>query len=99
MVRHIILWQFKDEVKAEGKQDEAFELIRQSTETMNGKIDGLLSAEIGVNTMGGDYDFVYCADFTTQQALAAYQTHPLHEAHKARTAPYLKGRLVVDYQR
>lgn len=99
MVRHIILWKFTEEVKRSGKEGEVLALLRASAAGMVGKIDGLRSAEIGKNTAGGEYDFVYCADFDSPQALAAYQHHPLHEAHKARSKPYVCGRLVADYLR
>jgi hypothetical protein len=99
MIRHIILWKFSDQVKRDGNGDEVIELLRQSAAGMIGKIDGLLSAEIGRNVAGGEYDFVYCAELRDRQALDAYQNHPLHVAHKKLSKPYVSSRLVVDYLR
>lgn len=99
MIRHIILWKFSDTVKAAGTEGEALAKIQASVARMAGHIDGLLAADFKRNTAGGEYDLVYCADFTTKEALAAYQHHPLHEAHKALSAPYVCGRLVADYER
>lgn len=99
MIRHIILWKFSDQVKQNGNEDEVIALLKHSVSNMVGKIDGLLAAEIGRNVAGCGYDFVYCADLRDEQTLKAYQTHPLHEAHKRISAPYVSARLVVDYQR
>ncbi|MBP1736593.1 MAG: Stress responsive Barrel Domain [Oscillospiraceae bacterium] len=73
------------------------ELLRGSALSMSGRIDGLVCVDLSKNIAGGEYDFVFCADFISQEALDSYQTHPLHEAHKARSAPYVKHRLVADY--
>lgn len=99
MIRHIILWKFSDQVKQSGNGDEVIALLNHSVSNMAGKIDGLIAAEIGWNVADSDYDFVYCADLRDEQALAAYQTHPLHQAHKRLAAPYVSAQLVVDYQR
>lgn len=99
MIRHIILWKFSDQVKQSGNEDKIIALLNHSVSNMVGKIDGLLAAEVGRNIADGDYDFIYCADLRDEQALAAYQTHSLHQAHKRLSAPYVSARLVVDYQR
>jgi len=99
MIRHIILWKFSDQVRKAGNGDEVIEMLRASAAGMLGKIDGLLSVELARNTAGNEYDFIYCAEFIDQKSLDAYQTHPLHEAHKKRSKPYVNGRLVVDYLR
>lgn len=67
--------------------DEVIAILNQSVSNMVGKIDGLLSAEIGWNVADSDYDFVYCADLRDEQALVAYQAHPLHQAHKRSLRP------------
>lgn len=99
MIRHIILWKFDPEVVTSGKQDEVLGMIRESAEGMVGKINGLISADVSPNFADTPYDFVYCADFVSADALNAYQTNPLHEAHKKLCAPYVTGRLVADYIR
>lgn len=99
MVRHIILWKFNPEVIASEKQDQVLGIIRKSAEGMVGKISGLLSADVSLNFADTPYDFVYCADFISRDALNAYQTNPLHEAHKKLCAPYVTDRLVADYIR
>ena len=96
MVKHILFWQFTDEVKKSGKK-EALEKLSASVANMNGKIPGLLFSEIGENIAGGDYDFVYYSEFDSMESLNAYQTHPLHMAHKEMAKNLVKGRTVCDY--
>lgn len=99
MIRHIILWKFSDQVKKDGNEEQVIQLLSQSVSNMVGKIDGLLSAEVGRNVAGGAYDFVYCAELRDQQALDAYKNNPLHVAHKELAKPYVSSPLVVDYLR
>ena len=97
MIRHIIFWTFSDKVSEENAGD-VLARLRQSVSNMVGKIDGLLAADIGRNLADGGCDFVYCADFQNKQALAAYQQHPLHLAHKRLCAPYVSARQTADYE-
>lgn len=99
MIRHIILWKFSDQVKKDGNEKQVIQCLSKSVAGMVGKIDGLLSAEIGLNTTNNEYDFVYCAELRDQQALDAYQNNPLHVAHKLLATPYVSSCLVVDYLR
>lgn len=98
MVRHILLWKFSPQVKAQGRQQEALETMAASVSAMVGKIPGLLRAEIGPNLTGSACDFVFYAELTDMDALAAYQVHPLHVAHKERSAPLVEAPpTVADY--
>lgn len=98
MVRHILLWKFSRQVKETGRQKEALAVMSESVSAMVGKIPGLLRADIGENLAGDACDFVFCAELTDTEALASYQVHPLHVAHKERSAPLVEAPpTVVDY--
>lgn len=98
MVRHILLWKFSRQVIEEGRQQEALALMSASVSNMVGKIPGLIRAEIGGNLTGNACDFVFYAELEDMDALAAYQVHPLHVAHKERSAPLVEAPPVVaDY--
>ena len=88
MIRHILFWNYTEKVKAEHKEDEMLPFLQQSVDTMNGKIDGLIRAEIGKNTAGG-YD---------QDALKAFRDHPLHVAHRERCKEIVIDRLCGDLE-
>lgn len=52
MIRHILFWNYTDAVKEKHGEDEALRFMQDSVATMNGKIDGLLQAEIGKKYRG-----------------------------------------------
>ena len=66
MIRHILFWKFTDQVKAEHREAEALAFLQNSVATMDGHIDGLLRAEIGTNTAGGDYDLVFYSELADE---------------------------------
>lgn len=96
MVKHILFWQFSEAVNAQNRR-EVLERLSGSVQNLQGKIEGLLSCEIGENVTGNDCDFVFYATFTSMEALRYFQNHPLHIAHKELASPYVKNRLVADY--
>lgn len=95
MIRHILFWNFTEKVKTEHSEKQSIEFLQRSVATMNGHIEGLIRAEIGVNTAGG-YDLVFYSEFTDAQALAAFRDHPLHVAHRERCADIVTDRLCGD---
>ncbi|MDO4154659.1 MAG: Dabb family protein [Clostridia bacterium] len=96
MLKHILFWQFSDAVN-DGNRQEVLEKLSASVKNLEGKIDGLLSCEIGENVVGADCDFVFYATFESLEALQHFQNHPLHVAHKQMAAPFVKNRLAADY--
>ena len=96
MLKHILFWQFSDAVTDENRKA-VLEKLSASVKNLEGKIDGLLSCEIGENQVGSDCDFVFYATFESMDALQAFQNHPLHVAPKQMAAPYVKNRVAADY--
>ncbi|MCI8554835.1 MAG: Dabb family protein [Clostridiales bacterium] len=97
MIKHIVLWQFTDEIRAAGTE-EVSALLRARFEELPGKIDGLVRIELGENYKAGPYDIALYCEFTTKEAEAAYQVHPLHLAIKELSAPWVTGRAAIDYE-
>ena len=87
MIRHILFWNYTEEVKEKHGEEEALRFMQDSVATMNGNIDGLLQAEIGKNIAGG-YDLVFYAEFTDEAAL--------HVAHRERCKNIVTDRLCGD---
>ena len=96
MVKHVILWQLKEEHNtAEVKNG-----IKTSLEALMGKIPGLL--EISVETEGlpsSNADVMLWSVFSDEAALSGYATHPDH-VHAADTfvRPFTKTRLCLDFE-
>ena len=95
MVRHILFWQFSDAVTPENRA-EVLRFLHKSVQTLEG-IDGVLRCAVFEAQPGSDCDFVFDSEFVSEAALRAFQEHPLHQAHKQRMAPFVKGRLCADY--
>ncbi len=97
MVKHIILWQLKDEVtdKAAVKAG-----IKAGLEGLKGRIPGLL--DIRVRTEGlpsSNADVMLDSSFADAASLKGYATHPEHVAvANAKVRPFTKTRLCLDFE-
>ena len=85
--------------KIEDKQKNA-PIIKESLESLKGKIDGLIDIEVGINTNASDAacDVVLYSLFESQEALDAYQVNPLHVEAAVCVKNAAKQRCVVDYE-
>ncbi|MEN9888414.1 MAG: hypothetical protein RL559_451 [Pseudomonadota bacterium] len=97
MIRHIVMWNLAGDT-AEAKQRHIAQL-RQSFESLRGRIPGLRHLEIGVDSSRVDYacDVVLYSEFDNQAALDAYATHPEHLRVKAELGDMRIARHQVDY--
>lgn len=99
MVKHVILWQLKDELSAEEKVT-VKNGIKEGLESLKGKIPGLV--EIQVNTNGlasSNADVMLDSLFEDEAALKAYAVHPEHVAvADGKVRPYTKSRVCLDYE-
>ncbi|MBO5371814.1 MAG: Dabb family protein [Lachnospiraceae bacterium] len=99
MVKHIILWQLKDEYSAEEKA-EIKAGIKSGLESLAGKIPGLL--EIKVQTEGlasSNADVMLDSAFESEELLKGYAVHPEHvKVADEKVRPYTKTRMCLDYE-
>lgn len=99
MVKHIILWQLKDELSAEEKKAVKAEM-KESLEGLMGKIPGLL--EVKVQTEGlasSNAEVMLDTSFTDEAALKVYATHPEHVAvADGKVRPFTKTRMCLDFE-
>ena len=76
MVRHIVMWNFKPELSAGEKRENA-QKIKISIENLKNIIEGI--TEIKVYTpFSGNRDIILDSTFTSKKALEDYITHPEH---------------------
>ena len=98
MVKHIVMWQLKAEAHGNAKAENA-RLIKEKLEDLRGKIDGLLSIEVGIDFLGGsNYDVVLYAELRDRESLDVYQNHPLHQALLPFVREAVTARQAVDYE-
>lgn len=99
MVKHIILWQLKDGLSQQEKQQIKKD-IKNGLEGLQGKIPGLL--EIHVHTDGfstSNADVMLDSSFEDEDALKGYAAHPEHvKVADSRVRPYTKVRMCMDFQ-
>lgn len=91
MVKHIVLYTFKDGVDKAG----AVKTVRSVLEPLVGKIPGLLHLEVRQAYQGVDYALY--SEFESRQALADYAVHPLHLEAKTHFWEMLDERFSADY--
>ncbi len=77
MVRHIVLWNLKDEALGHTKE-ENIALLKEKFAAIDGKIDGMLSIEVTANFVPGGVDACLLCTFVNREALDSYQVNPLH---------------------
>lgn len=99
MVKHIILWQLKDELSREEKKNVKTG-IKEGLEGLKGKIPGLV--DIRVETEGlpsSNADVMLDSLFETEDALKEYAVHPEHvKVADGKVRPYTKTRVCLDYE-
>lgn len=99
MVKHIILWQLKDELSAEEKKVIKAEM-KEGLEALNGKIPGLLEVKVQIEGLASsNAEVMLDTSFTDEAALKVYATHPEHVAvADSKVRPYTKTRICLDFE-
>ena len=94
MITHIVLFRLKD------RSPENIERTAEVLRSMEGKIDELLSLEVGVDVLcsGRSYDIALTAKFDSLEALGAYQIHPVHQEIVRYMSEAGEASVSVDYE-
>ena len=99
MVKHVILWQLKDEL-SDVEKTSVKAGIKEGLEALQGKIPGLL--EIKVETEGlasSNCDVMLYSVFEDEASLKGYAVHPDHVAvADGKVRPFTKTRLCLDFE-
>ena len=99
MVKHIILWQLKDELTEEEKQTVKAG-IKEGLEGLAGKVPGL--TEVHVQTQGlvsSNADVMLDTTLVDEEALKGYAVHPEHvKVADSKVRPYTKTRVCMDFE-
>ena len=95
MVKHIILWQLKDEYSDAEKAD-----IKAGLEGLAGQIPGLVEVHVNINGLpSSNADLMLDTTFASAEALKGYSKHPAHVAvADSKVRPYYKSRVCLDYE-
>ena len=97
MIRHILFWNYTDEVKEKHQEKETLIKLKESVETLK-DIEGLLCVEMEENLSLG-YDLVFYSEFKNREALKNFKNNNLKEDHKKRCKNLVCKRLCGDIER
>jgi len=99
MVKHIILWQLKDELSADEKSRVKAE-IKEGLEGLKGKIPGLIDIRVQIEGLASsNADLMLDSAFEDEDALKGYAVHPLHVAvADGVVRPNTKTRVCLDFE-
>ena len=99
MVKHIILWQLKDELEG-ARKDEVKKGIKEGLEGLHGVIPGLLDIKVYTDGLpSSNADVMLDSSFENEEALKAYAVHPSHvKVADENVRPFTKTRSCLDFE-
>ena len=99
MVKHVILWQLKDELSEQEKETVKRE-IKEGLEGLAGQIPGLTDIRVNILPLASsNADLMLDSSFVDEEALKGYAVHPAHVAvADGKVRPNTKNRVCMDYE-
>lgn len=99
MVKHVILWQLKDELSADEKRAAA-EAIKEGLEGLVGKVPGLIDVHVQIDYLASsNADVMLDCTLEDEAALKGYAVHPDHVAvADGKVRPNTKTRVCMDFE-
>ncbi len=98
MIKHIVMFKFKDSAEGADKVGNIQE-TKSQLEALPGKIDEIKFFEVGINFSNTNvaYDLVLSSEFDSKDDLYSYQKHPEHVKVADFVSKACENRIVVDY--
>ncbi|MDO4266299.1 MAG: Dabb family protein [Eubacteriales bacterium] len=98
MVTHVVMWNFKPEVKEEEKAA-ILAKMKEATETLVGEVPGLISARFVEKPLAGStHAFGLISTHETEEDVVAYGIHPAHvKAADTYVRPYTCDRSCLNF--
>ena len=99
MVKHVILWQLKDEFSEDEKKKIKEDMV-VALKGLVGKVPGLLEVNVQVEGLASsNAEILLGTTLTDEEALKGYAVHPDHvEVADVYVRPFTKNRLCMDYE-
>lgn len=99
MLKHIILWKFKETITDEAEKAKIRAGIKSGLEGLKGVIPGLVDIHVQTEFLASsNADVMLDSTFEDEAALKHYATHPAHVAvADGAVRPYTQIRLCMDY--
>ena len=100
MVKHIVMFKFKEEADGRTKQENV-QMTKDMLLALQGVVPTLISSKVSINDAKADetnYDLVLEADFESFESLQEYIVHPEHKKIGVFMRPLRVSRACVDYE-
>ena len=99
MVKHVILWQLRDEL-SDMEKSAVMQEIKAGLEGLAGKVPGLVEVHVNINGLpSSTADLMLDTTFESAEALKGYAVHPAHVAvADGKVRPFTKTRVCLDYE-
>ena len=99
MIKHVILWQLKDELTEEEKT-QVKKQVKLGLEGLKGVVPGLTDVTVYINPLeSSNADILLDSTVEDLNALKAYAVHPEHVKVKDNIiVPNVKSRVCMDYE-
>jgi Stress responsive A/B Barrel Domain len=99
MIKHIVLWTFKESAEGKAKSVNLKE-TKALLEGLKGTIKEVKRLEVGINFNPGPhaYDLALYSEFSSKEDLLAYTNHPEHQKVVEHLGKVRDQRIVVDYE-
>lgn len=98
MIKHIVLFKFKDFAEGEEKSRN-IQRLKSRLEALDDIIDEIRFFEVGINVINSDaaYDLALSSEFESKEDLFRYQKHPEHLKVADLVKKVCESRVVADY--
>lgn len=100
MIRHIVMFRFKEE--AEGrKKDENLDIAKKMLEDLVGVVPTLARMKVDLNSPKAsqeNYDLVLTSEYETMEDLNAYIIHPAHKKVGEFMQTVRESRASIDFE-
>lgn len=99
MLKHIVMWRFKDEFEGRTKE-QMMDEQRAALKALPAKIPCIRCLEVGKDVLHTDasYDMVLVSVFENKEKMIEYREHPDHVAVSRRMKGYVTERVCIDYE-
>lgn len=96
MIKHIVMWKLKPEAEGHTAHENAL-WMKQHLETLMGVVPQLLSCEVGINVVDGNYDACLVSTFASLEDLEIYKKHPAHVEISTYCKKIRESRVACDF--
>ena len=98
MVNHIVMWNFKEEIKEEDKAG-LKAAMEENLKALVGKVPGLLTVEFVANPIpSSTHDIALVTTLEKAEDIAVYAKHPEHvKVADTYVRPFVTERACLDY--